>query len=68
MKKKVLSLTLVLSLAMSTFLVGCGGGSGSGEGDEAAEDVIKVALVTNQKFGDNGPYGRSGFGGGTSSK
>lgn len=52
MKKKVLSLMLVLSLVMSIFLVGCGGGGGN---EEPAEDAIKVALVTNQKFGDNGP-------------
>lgn len=52
MKKRLLSVVLVVVLAMSTLLVGCGGGGSDTESDEGK---IKVALVVNQKFGDNGP-------------
>ena len=52
MNKRLLSILLVLILTMTTLLIGCGGNE---TGDDADADVFKVAIVANQKFGDNGP-------------
>jgi len=54
MKKTWLSILLVLALTMTTLLTGCGGNATETDSD-ASEDTFKVAIVANQKFGDNGP-------------
>lgn len=56
--KKFLSILLALTL-LCTVLSGCGGDTGttddgSGDTDEGGDEALKVALVVNQPFGDNG--------------
>ena len=54
MKRVWLSILLVLVLLMTTLLAGCGGSDKENKGD-TDNKTFKVAIVANQKFGDNGP-------------
>lgn len=61
MKKRLLAVMMVLAMTAS-LVIGCGSKSGtdsssgdSGESTEADAENLKVAVVVNQKFGDNGP-------------
>ncbi|MDD2981347.1 MAG: BMP family ABC transporter substrate-binding protein [Hespellia sp.] len=55
MKKRVIS--IMLSACMILALAGCGasGGSEKEEGSSQKSGGLKVALIGNQRFGDNGP-------------
>lgn len=58
MKKQLISFMLTLAL-LATLMVGCSSGGDLKEekdtSDNSGEAKIKVAMVVNQKFGDNGP-------------
>jgi len=56
MKKRILAVGAVLVLTLG-LLTACGGNQNSGNSEEASgeESSVRVAVVINQKFGDNGP-------------
>lgn len=53
MKKRVLSTIMILVLVLTALLSGCA--SEKEEAPAADEGKLKVAVIVNQKFGDNGP-------------
>lgn len=55
MKKRILSMVVILTM-LAAMLTACGKEKGAdSSGGEGKEEQLKVALVVNQKFGDNGP-------------
>lgn len=59
--KKFLIVLMVVCMVSAGF-AGCGGGT-SGGGDATGEDPLRVVLIGNQKFGDNGPMDDMAAGG-----
>jgi len=61
MKKRLLAVVMVIAMTVS-LAIGCGSGGGSdsggstgGDSSDKSPENLKIAVVVNQKFGDNGP-------------
>lgn len=63
MKKRFISI-LVLMCMILTMVAGCGAENGKDEGgSEESSDGLRVVLIGNQRFGDNGPMDDMASGG-----